>query len=63
MGINNNEDIIIDEIVWIRQLFFSYVTFLSSRDLSVVLNISRSHAYTNLPNRPFSHEEHVICKY
>ena len=42
MTINNNNVIITNEIAWIRQLFFSYVTFLSLGKVSVIFNISSS---------------------
>ena len=40
-----------------------FVTLLSSSEVSVVLNISSSHANSNLPNRCFSHEYFLIYKY
>ena len=52
--------------------FFHMLLFLSSIEvlfdisvvlLSVVLNISLSHANTNLPNRRFTHEQFLILKY
>ena len=52
--------------------FFHMLLFLSSTEvlfdisvvlLSVVLNISLSHANTNLPNRRFTHEQFLIPKY
>ena len=60
---NNSKHIIINEIVLIRQLLFSHVTFLPSTKVSVVLNISSSHAYTNLPVRRFLHEQFLVLKY
>ena len=36
----NNKLRIIDKIVWIRQLLFSHVTFLSLSKISVVFDIS-----------------------
>ena len=60
---NNSKHIIINEIVLIRQLLFSHVTFLPSRKVSVVLNISSSHADTNLPVRRFLHEQFLVLKY
>ena len=43
MTINNNNVIIANEIAWIRQLYFSHVTFLSLGKVSVKFNISFSH--------------------
>ena len=63
MTINHNKHIITIEIVWIRQLFVSRVTFLSLSEVSVVFNISASHANTYLPNRYFLHEQILISKY
>ena len=38
---NNNEHIVTNEIVWIRQLlFFSHVTFLSLSEVSVASDIN-----------------------
>ena len=53
MTTNNIKHIITNKIVWLRQLFFSYVTFLSSDEVSVVFDISSLHANTNLPIRRF----------
>ena len=43
MTINNNNVIITNEIASIRQLYFSYVTFLSLSKVSVIFDISSSH--------------------
>ena len=61
MTFDNNNCIIPNKTVWIRQ-FFS-VTFLSSSEVSVLLNISSSLANNNLPSRCFSHEQFLISKY
>ena len=63
MTTNNNKHIFTNEIVYIRQLFFKNVTFLSSNELSVVFNILSSHANTNLPNRRFLREQFLISKH
>ena len=47
MTTNNNKHIITNEAVWIRELFFPYVTYLSIAEVSLVFNISPSHANTN----------------
>ena len=57
MTATNHKHIITNEIVWIRQLFFSHATVLSSSEVSVVFDISPSHVNTNLPNREFVREE------
>ena len=53
---------IINEILWIKQLFFSNVTLLSTNEVtqlrslavvSVVFNVSSSHANANAANRRF----------
>ena len=49
MTTNNNKHIIANEIVSIRQLFFSHDTFLSLSEVSVVFNIPSLHFNTNLP--------------
>ena len=49
----DNKDIVTNNIVRIRQLFFSHVTFLSSSEISVAFSIRPSHASTNLPKRRF----------
>ena len=43
MTINNNNVIITNEIASIKQLYFSYVTFLSLSKVSVIFDISSSH--------------------
>ena len=51
---NSNKHIITNEIVWISQfciLKFFHATFSSKTEVSVVFNISSSHANTNLLNR------------
>ena len=53
MTANKNKHIITNEMVLIRHLFFSHVTFVSSSDVSVIFHISSSHANTNLSNRRF----------
>ena len=53
MTATNKGHIITNEIVWIRQLIFLHITFLS---------LSK-HANINLPNRRFSHEQILIPKY
>ena len=45
MAVNNTKNIVTTEIVCIRQLLFSHVTF--SSEVSVVFNISSLHANTN----------------
>ena len=57
MTATNNKHIITNEIKWIRKLFFSHATVLSSSEVSVVFDISPSHVNTNLPNREFVREE------
>ena len=59
----DNKHIFTNNIVRIRQLFFSHVTFLSSSEISVVFSITSSHASTNLPNRRFLQEIFLISKY
>ena len=59
----DNKHIVTNNIVRIRQLFFSHVTFLSSSEISVVFSITSSHASTNLPNRRFLQEIFLISKY
>ena len=59
----DNKHIVTNNIVRIRQLFFSHVTFLSSSEISVVFSITSSHASTNLPNRYFLQEIFLISKY
>ena len=59
----DNKHIFTNNIVRIRQLFFSHVTFLSSSEISVVFSITSSHASTNLPNRHFLQEIFLISKY
>ena len=39
-----------------KAIIFSHVTFLSSSEASVVFNILSSHANSNLPIKPFSHD-------
>ena len=57
MTTNNYKHIANNIMMWIRSLFFSYVTFLSTIDVAcVVSNISSSHANSNLSNRCFLHE-------
>ena len=53
MSTKNNKHIVTSDVVWVRQLLFSHLTFLSSSEVSVVFNISFSHANTNLPIRRF----------
>ena len=60
---NNNKPIIANELVWIRQLFFSRVTFLCLNEVSVAFNISSSHANTNFKNGHFLQEQFLIFKY
>ena len=59
---NNNVYIIINEIVRIRQLLFTSVTFLSLSEVSSILNMSSLHVNTNLSNGRFLHEEFLISK-
>ena len=58
MTANNEKHISTNEMLWIR--LFSLVTFLSTREISVVFNISSSHAYTNLWNRRFQHKQILV---
>ena len=60
---NNKKDIITNNILWIRQLFFSYVNFLISSEVSVAFNILFFHANGNLSNISFSHEQFSRSKY
>ena len=70
MTINKNKHIIINEMVRIKQLFFSDVTFLffsnvtflltqlrSLNMISIAFDISSSHFNTNLSNRRFSSKQ------
>ena len=43
----DNKHILTNEIVQIGQLLFSHATFLSTTKVSVVFNISSSHANTS----------------
>ena len=61
MTSSNKKHIITNEIVWISQPFFH--VFLSSSEVSVVFNISFSHANTDLPNHGSLHEEILISNY
>ena len=56
MRTNNNKHLITNEKVWIRQLFiyFSYVTSLSTSEVSGAINISSSHTNTYLHNFYFT---------
>ena len=63
MTTDNSKHITTNEIVWIRQLIFSRVTFLSSCEASVAFNLSSSHTNTNLSIRRFSHEQFLMSKY
>ena len=63
MTTNNNKYILNNEIVWIKQLLFTHVTFLSSSQVAVVFNIPSLHASINLPNRCFSYEQILTTKY
>ena len=57
MTTNESKHIITKEKVQISQLFLSYVTLLSTIDVtSVVFNISTSHTNTNLTSRRFLYE-------
>ena len=60
---NNNKDIITNNILWIRQLFFSHVNFLISSEVSVAFNILFFHANGNLSNISFWHEQFSRSKY
>ena len=60
---DNNKHMITNEIAYISQLFFLYVTFLSTSEVLVVSNISSSHANINLPYRRFFHEQLLVSKY
>ena len=59
----DSKHIITSEIVRIKQLFLSHVTFLSFSQVSVVYNISSSYANTNLSNGCVSHKQFLISKY
>ena len=64
MATNNIKHITTYEIVYIMQLFFfSHATFLSTSQVSVVFNISSSHANNNLPNIRFLLEQFSKPKY
>ena len=63
MTTDNRKHIITNEIVWIRELIFSRVIFLSSSEASVAFNISSSHTNTNLSIRRFSHKHFLMSKY
>ena len=63
MTISNNKHIITNDIVWIRQLLFSHVTFLSSNEVSVVFNSLSSHVNINLSKWLFPHEQVLIFTY
>ena len=63
MTTNNNKYIIINEIVWIKQLLFVNATFLSLSKLSLVFNISPSHSNANLPIRLFSQDKCLISRH
>ena len=57
MTTNESKHIITKEKVQISQLFLSYVTLLSTIDVtSVVFNISTSHTNPNLTSRRFLYE-------
>ena len=62
MTTKSNKHIRINKIVWINQLFFSHVTFLSTSEFSIVFNISFLNVNNNSTNRHFP--EHIlISKY
>ena len=63
MTISNNKHIIMNETLWIRQLFFSHITFLSLSEVSVVFNMSLTYATANLGKRRSSQEQCLITKY
>lgn len=54
---------IINEIVRIKKILFSNVTFSLLSNVSLVFNISSSHFSTNLKNRCFLDETFLISKY
>ena len=57
MTFNKKKHRITNKIVRIMQLFFSYVTFLCTTDVTfVAFNISYSHANTNLSSTCFLHD-------
>ena len=60
---NNNKHIITSEIVWMRQLISSRVSFVSSSEVLVAFNISSSYSKTNFTIRRFLHEQFFMFKY
>ena len=54
---------IINEIVRIKKILFSNVTFSLLSNVSLVFNISSSYFSTNLKNRCFLDETFLISKY
>ena len=63
MKTNKNKIITTNDILWIRNYFFSHFTFLSSNTVSVVFNISSAHSNTNLLIGCFSHEQCLNSNY
>ena len=59
---NNNKHIITSEIVWMRQLISSHVSFVSSSEILVAFNISSSYSKTNFTIRRFLHEQFLMFK-
>ena len=63
MTTNYSRHITTNELVSVRQLFFSHVTFSLSSEVRVAFNISSSHANNSLRNRRFSHKQFLLSKY
>ena len=64
MVIINNKPIIINEIVGIKQLLFSYFTFLSTTNVAfAIFNISSSHVHSKSFITRSLHGKFLISKY